>query len=180
MKNVNNFYYIKSEATTRGHGFSMGSNSESGISVEITDTTVEIQHHFGPAPTWNDILEVLRFEDILGNLVNSGKDAIGASGVDGNGNKWRVERHIRPSGAEELRIRVRDEVAARYNTGGKVVCHMHISCAGKLNEGLPVMTHAQFLAVLNELFGTKHDDRSSEYVYEGAIRRAPKYTGEWN
>ena len=173
-------YFVKSEATTRGHGFSSGSNSESGISVNITDTTVEIKHHFGPAPTWNDILEVLRFEDLLGSLVNSGKDAIDACGVDGSGSKWRVERHIRPSGAEELRIRVRDAVTARYNTGGKVVCRLHISCAGKLNEGLPVMTHAQFFTILNELYDTKHDDRSGAYVYLGAVRRAPVYEGEWN
>lgn len=168
---ISEMYFVKSEATTK---------SESGISVDISDTTVEIKHHFGPAPTWNDILEVLRFGDTLGNLVNSGKDTIDASGVDGSGNKWRVERHIRPSGAEEIRLRVRDAVAARYNTGGKVVCHLHISCAGKLNEGLPVMTKAQFFAFLNELYDTKHDDRSSGYVYEGAVRKAPKYDGEWN
>ena len=177
---ISEMYFVKSETLSWGHGFSAGSNSETGISVTVTDTSVEITCHFGPAPTWNDVLEVLRYDDVLGNIVNSGKAAIDASGVDGSDNKWRVERHIRQSGAEEIRIRVRDAVTARYNTGGKVVCHLHISCAGKLNEGLPVMTHAQFFAVLNELFGTKHDDRSSAYVYEGAVRKAPVYLGEWN
>ena len=180
MRNINEMYFVKSETLSWGHGFSAGTNKETGISVTVTDTSVEITHHFGPAPTWQDVLEVLRYEDIIGDIINVAKDSIEKDGVDGVGSKWRVEHQIRPSGAEEIRLRVKDEVTTRYGTGGKVVCHLHISCAGKLNEGLPIMKHTQFLAVLNELFGTKHDSKSSDYVYRGSVRRAPKYEGAWN
>lgn len=177
MKNINELYLIKSECLGWGVGWSAGRDSFTGVGVCVSDDAITINHLFGPAPTWRDVLEALRFEDIMGDILNVGRDMFEKSGVDGGGNMWRMERHVRLSGAEEIRLRVRDDAANRYNTGGKVVCHLHISCDSKLNEGIPRMTLAQFYVLVAALFETNYD-RCDEYA--GSVRRSPKYDGEWN
>lgn len=140
---------IKKLYQVRGSGF--------GVVVSLPETDEEKKAGYGSvsfdtqvwgqAPTWNDILAALYwgadYKD-LGEMV----ETTASIAHDARTAPWRVETHTGMSGRVDYLVRVRDRAAEKYGTAGKITASLHISCAGKLNRGIPTMSLADWYVLL--------------------------------
>lgn len=77
------------------------------------------------------------------------------------------------------------ELILRFNSGGqrgRISARVHISCAGKLNEGFPRIDFWQWYIFLHELPCREYDEIVKAYENEGiTVRERPQvYNLEWN
>jgi hypothetical protein len=105
---------------------------------------------WGVAPTLEDVIAALYWgEDNLGEPL----EALGKEEFESWTSKWRIDCQTRPSGAKEWSIYVNDrpQINAIYGLKGRRIAHLHISCAGKLNEGIGRLTPACWYVFLKSI-----------------------------
>lgn len=91
---------------------------------------------WGKAPTWEDILASMYWgEEPIGDFLE--RAARHAHMM--RGRAWRVEVREGEHGHVDYLVREKDEAAETYGGAGKITASLHISCAGKLNEGIPIV-----------------------------------------
>ena len=94
---------------------------------------------WGTAPTWNDVIAALYWggEGSLGEAL----ETWGKNQFEKWDSQWRVECRKRTSGAQEWSIymNTRPEANEKYGLKGERLAHIHLSGAGKLNEGIKPM-----------------------------------------
>lgn len=140
---------IKKMYQVRGSGF--------GVVVSLPETDEEKQAGYGSvsfdtqvwgqAPTWDDIHAALYWGEDYKNLGEM-LETTASIAHDARTAPWRVEKHTGMSGRVDYLVRVRDEIAEKYGTAGKITASLHISCAGKLNRGIPTMGLADWYVLL--------------------------------
>lgn len=126
-----------------------------GVTISLPETNEEERAGYGSvsfdtqawgtAPTWEDILAALYWGD---DNVGEQLEAAASHAHDSRTAPWRVEVRTGMSGRKDYLVRVRDEVAEKYGTAGKITASLHISCAGKLNRGIPNMGLADWYVLL--------------------------------
>ena len=134
---------------------------------------------WGQAPTWNDILAALYwgadYKD-LGEMV----ETTASIAHDARTAPWRVETHTGMSGRVDYLVRVRDEAAEKYGTAGKITASLHISCAGKLNRGIPTMSLADWYVLLKTVPSLSWPEIEEKYRYYPPRELHPIEGVEWN
>ena len=139
-----------------------------GLGVTLTlDTTA---HHYslqcrklwGQDPTWNDLIAALYWGD---NNIGEPTEAYGQMCHKTLTTPWRVDCHVRSSGAKEYRVLVQDEVAREFGGHGKCVAKVHISCAGKLNKDIPFLSAWGFYILVHSILSFSWEE--IEEIYAG-------------
>ena len=158
-----------------------------GITISLPETDEERSAGYGSiefdtqlwgtAPTWDDVIAALYWgDDNIGErLETAATDAHRARTAP-----WRVETHTGMSGREDYLVRVKDEAAEKYGTAGKITASLHISCAGKLNRGIPTMSLADWYALLKTVPSLSWEDTEKKYADCPPCELRPMENAEWN
>ena len=170
---------IKKLYQVRGSGFGVvvslpedDEEKSTGYGSISFDTQV-----WGQAPTWNDVLAAMYWgdENVGEPLESAATDAHRARTAP-----WRVETHTGMSGRKDYLVRVLDETAEKYGTAGKITASLHISCAGKLNRGIPTMSLADWYVLLKTVPSLSWEDTEKKYADCPPCELRPMENAEWN
>lgn len=170
---------IKKLYQVRGSGFGVvislpeeAEEKSAGYGSVSFDTQV-----WGQAPTWNDVIAALYWgNDNIGERLESvATDAHRARTAP-----WRVEVRTGMSGREDYLVRVRDETAEKYGTAGKITASLHISCAGKLNQGIRTMSLADWYVLLKTVPSLSWEEIEKAYENYPPHELRPVEDAGWN
>lgn len=158
-----------------------------GVSIFLPETDEERSTDYGSisfdtqlwgqAPTWDDVLAALYWGD-----ENVG-EMLERAAVETHRKRtvpWRVEIHKGMSGCVDYLIRVQDRVAKKYGTAGKIEASLHISCAGKLNRGIPTMTLADWYVFLKTIPSSSWEEIEVAYANYPPQEIHPVEDVKWN
>ena len=131
--------------------FLFGTTGRSGLGIEVKQTNDNHNIYFdtqlwGVSPSWQDVISALVWDN---NSIGPEILTIGKDEHESRNRFWRLDSKVRRSGAIEYFIRLKDDIADKYNTAGKISAHLHISCNNKLNEGINKMLLADFYLFYN-------------------------------
>lgn len=170
---------IKKLYQVRGSGFGVvvslpGTDEEkaAGYGSVSFDTQV-----WGQAPTWDDIIAALYWGD---ENIGERLESVATDTHRARTAPWRVETHTGMSGRVNYLVRVRDEAAEKYGTAGKITTSLHISCAGKLNRGIPAMRLADWYVLLKTVPSLSWEEIEKEYENHPPRELRPIEGAEWN
>ena len=132
---------------------------------------------WGTAPTWDDIIAALYWGD---ENVGEELEAAASHAHDARTAPWRVETHTGMSGRKDYLVRVRDEAAEKYGTAGKITASLHISCAGKLNQGIRTMSLADWYVLLKTVPSLSWEEIEKTYENYPPRELRPIKGVEWH
>ena len=172
---------IKKLYQVRGSGF--------GVVVSLPETDEEKSAGYGSvsfdtqvwgqAPTWDDIHAAIYWGEDYKNLGEILED-VASDAHDARALPWRVETHTGMSGRVDYLVRVRDKAAEKYGTAGRITASLHISCAGKLNRGIPTMSLADWYVLLKTVPSLSWEDIEKQYANYPPRELRPIEDVEWN
>lgn len=121
---------------------------------------------WGKAPTWEEVITALYWgENSVGELIDM--HAARAFNNHEITPKWRLEEHYGRSGCVDYVLRTYtpgDVAVEQYGMRGRIVNRVHVSCAGKLNEGLPRMDLWHWYVFTEGLPLRPHSERRETYA----------------
>ena len=158
-----------------------------GVTVSLPETDEERSAGYGSiefdtqlwgtAPTWNDVLAALYWG---GNNIGERLEAAATDAHRARTAPWRVEVRTGMSGRKDYLVRVRDEAAEKYGAAGKITASLHISCAGKLNRGIPTMSLADWYVLLKTVPSFSWEETEKKYADCPPRELRPVEDAGWN
>ncbi|GHV36348.1 hypothetical protein FACS1894187_10800 [Synergistales bacterium] len=137
-----------------------------GIIISVSDIFIHPQL-WGRAATWDEVCACLYWgEDNVGEELEANARIAAEEYINGGG-QWRIEKHVGMSGAIDYRIYLRyGEISAEEKElalKGNLVTTLHVSCAGKLNNGVGKMSLEVWYFLLKTIPATPWPDIENQY-----------------
>ena len=187
MKEIKKLYLTG--LVPEGAPLRFGNCGRNGLGVTISLPETDEEEHadygsvsfdtqiWGAAPTWEDILAALYWGD---DNVGEQLEAAASHAHDSRTAPWRVEVRTGMSGRKDYLVRVRDEAAEKYGTAGKITASLHISCAGKLNQGIRTTSLADWYVLLKTVPSRPWEELEAAYAEYPPRELHPIEGVEWN
>ena len=156
-----------------------------GLLPEGEDTWGEIQidtQLWGRAPTWEEVLTALYWGDnSIGQIIDMHAER--AFRNPEITPQWRLEKHTGMSGCVDYILRAfvpaRDISVSKYGMRGRITKSVHISCANKLNKGLPRFELWEWYIFSEGLPLRHHSERVKIYADNPPVEIAPVENLKW-